>query len=148
MCLASRITLAALVNHGTMSSFRFFTSGHYGLAGSGECQANNVISCVLVKKESRSGSWQQHGLFYCWGHRHVYISSLSCTSYRKRLVEHLFLYTTSLVVQPLNQLPCNAVVGSIPLCLIQHHRPPFWFGMFGCLLSWHHMRRKCVARKF
>ena len=78
--------------------------------------------------------------FLLLGDRHVYASSAPSTSHRKRQNEHLFLYTTLLLVQPSNQLPCNAVVGSTTLCLIQHHQPPFWFGMFGCLLSWRHIR--------
>ena len=70
---ASCITVAALAYHGTMSRFRFLTCRHYGLADSGECQANCCISCVLLKKENRSGSWQRHGLFYCWGPSCLYI---------------------------------------------------------------------------
>ena len=43
------------------------STGHaYCLVDSGEYQANDAISCVLVKKEGGSGSWQRHGLFYCW----------------------------------------------------------------------------------
>ena len=70
---ASHIPLAALAYHGTMSRFQFFTSGHYCLVDSGEYQANGCISCVLLKKENRSGSWQRHGLFYCWGPSCLYI---------------------------------------------------------------------------
>ena len=78
--------------------------------------------------------------FLMLGDRHVYTSRALSTSHRKRQNKHLFLYTTLLLVEPSNQLPCNAVVGSIPLCLMQHHRLSFWFGMYGCRFSWRHIR--------
>ena len=92
------------------------------------------------ERGSRYCPWQRRGLFYCWGHRHVYASSASSTSQRRRQNKQTFSYRTSLLVQPSNQLPCNAMVGSTSLCLMQLHRPLFWFSMSGCLFSWRQIK--------
>ena len=91
---------------------------------------------ILSLPTMRAFPW----LLLLGGGRHIYTSSTSSRSCRKRLGEQSFSYIAFLLVQLSNQPTCNSWVGSIALGLMQHHQLPFWFGMFGCLFSWCHIR--------